>query len=77
MPFESAKNRMATQKPDPETGELLYKSVLQTVRRVAGQEGVLALWKGFLPNWLRLGPWQFVFWISYEGLRTRATGSGF
>jgi hypothetical protein len=24
----------------------------------------------FLPTWARLGPWQLVFWTSYEHLRS-------
>ncbi|CAA6662246.1 unnamed protein product [Spirodela intermedia] len=36
-----------------------------------------ALWKGFLPTWARLGPWQFVFRVSYERLRRAAGLSSF
>ena len=28
-----------------------------------------ALYKGFMPVWLRLAPWQIIFWTSYEQLR--------
>ena len=42
MPFESAKNRLASQRVDPKTGKLPYKGTFQTIRAVAGQEGVLA-----------------------------------
>jgi hypothetical protein len=38
MPFESAKNRMAFQKPDPATGVKPYRSALQTMRAVAASE---------------------------------------
>jgi solute carrier family 25 uncoupling protein 27 len=41
------------------------------------QEGLAALWKGFGPTWLRLGPWQFCFWVTYEELRLQTTGEGF
>jgi solute carrier family 25 uncoupling protein 27 len=39
--------------------------LLQTSRK----EGVLALYKGFLLTWSRLGPWQLTFWVSYEQMR--------
>merc|ERR1712222_257721 len=44
-------------------------------RKVVANEGPLALYKGFIPGWLRLGPWQLVFWCSYEQLRI-LTGIG-
>ena len=36
---------------------------------------IVALWKGLLPTWARLGPWQMAFWVAYEKLRN-ATGTG-
>ena len=48
MPFESAKNRMAFQKKDA-NGQLPYRSTLQTFSKVVASEGILSLWKGFLP----------------------------
>ena len=50
-----------------------YDWLVKTVRH----EGVTALWKGFLPTWARLGPWQFVFWVSYEKLRQASGISSF
>eukprot|EP00041_Stephanoeca_diplocostata_P005908 m.71009 g.71009 ORF g.71009 m.71009 type:complete len:314 (+) comp16068_c0_seq8:119-1060(+) len=54
-----------------------YPTMLSCVVGTVKQEGVAALWKGFFPTWLRLGPWQFCFWLSYEHLRMQTTGSGF
>ncbi|CAN0923594.1 Mitochondrial uncoupling protein 3 [Linum grandiflorum] len=50
-----------------------YDCLVKTVRN----EGLAALWKGFFPTWARLGPWQFVFWVSYEKLRRVAGMSSF
>jgi solute carrier family 25 (mitochondrial oxoglutarate transporter), member 11 len=47
MPLEACKNRMASQKPDPVSGKLPYKSIIQTLTKVASQEGFLALYNGF------------------------------
>lgn len=38
---------------------------MQTVRH----EGFSALYRGFLPTWLRMGPWNIIFFISYEKLK--------
>jgi hypothetical protein len=35
--------------------------------------GVGALWKGWLPTWLRMAPWSLVFFVTFEQLR-RITG---
>ena len=37
----------------------------QTVR----YEGCRALYKGFVPTWLRLGPWNIIFFVSFERLK--------
>jgi len=54
MPFETAKNRMAFQQRDA-SGQLPYRGTLQTFRTIALHEGVLAMWKGFLPYYARCG----------------------
>jgi hypothetical protein len=42
---------------------------IKTVR----SEGILALYKGFLPAYTRLGPWQFVFFITFEQVNKMAS----
>lgn len=37
----------------------------QTVRN----EGFSALYKGFIPTWFRMGPWNIIFFITYEQLK--------
>lgn len=55
MPLEATKNRMASQKPDKVTGKLPYKSIVQTLQKVSSEEGFLALYRGFLPYYMRCG----------------------
>jgi solute carrier family 25 protein 14/30 len=45
----------------------LFASVFlfQTVRH----EGAMALYKGFIPTWLRLGPWNIIFFVTFEQLK--------
>jgi solute carrier family 25 oxoglutarate transporter 11 len=70
MPFESAKNRMAFQKPDPITGHLLFRGTFQTISHVVRQTGVASLWSGFLPYYVRCGGHTVVMFIAIEQLRT-------
>lgn len=69
MPFESAKNRMAFSRPDPTTGVSPYRSTLQTIGAVAAREGVLKLWSGFPPYYLRCGGHTVFMFIFVEQLR--------
>ena len=38
---------------------------------------IKSLYIGFIPNWLRLAPWQFIFWNSYEFYRIKFGLDGF
>ena len=53
MPLETTKNRMAFQKPDPVTGILPYRGTLQTIGEIVRREGLLKLWAGFPPYYMR------------------------
>ena len=69
MPFESTKNRMAFQKPDPKTGLLPYRSTVQTITTIAKTEGVLSLWNGFIPYYCRCGGHTTTMFIFVQWLR--------
>ena len=43
------------------------------MRKTVAAEGVLALWKGWLPTWMRMAPWSLTFFVTFEQLR-RITG---
>lgn len=64
-PADVVKTRMMNQA----AGVAVYRNSLDCLTKTVKAEGVMALWKGFFPTWTRLGPWQFVFWVSYEQLR--------
>lgn len=36
-------------------------------------EGPLALYKGFVPAYARLGPWQLVFFLTFEKINALAS----
>ncbi|KAF5449591.1 hypothetical protein F2P56_030021 [Juglans regia] len=67
-PADVVKTRMMNQAAGKE-GKIMYTSSYDCLVKTVRIEGLRALWKGFFPTWARLGPWQFVFWVSYEKLR--------
>jgi solute carrier family 25 oxoglutarate transporter 11 len=68
MPLEAAKNRMAGQKPGPD-GKLPYTGSLQTITKVVRKEGVLGLYKGYLPYYLRCGGHTVSMFILVQKIR--------
>lgn len=70
-PADVVKTRMMNQATNKD-GKAMYLSSYDCLVKTVKFEGIKALWKGFFPTWARLGPWQFVFWVSYEKFRTIA-----
>ncbi|XP_037477981.1 mitochondrial uncoupling protein 3 [Triticum urartu] len=73
-PADVIKTRMMNQGLE---AKALYRNSYDCLVKTVKHEGLTALWKGFLPTWARLGPWQFVFWVSYEKLRQASGISSF
>ena len=42
---------------------------MDCIRKSVRKEGLLSLYKGFLPMWLRSAPWVLVFWVANEQFR--------
>jgi solute carrier family 25 uncoupling protein 27 len=64
-PADVVKTRLMSQDPAKPQYRGMADCFLATLRG----EGVRGLYKGFLPTWARLGPWQLTFWLTYEQLR--------
>lgn len=47
----------------------LYEGTIHCGMQTVRTEGVMALYKGFIPAWLRMGPWNIIFFITYEQLK--------
>jgi len=75
-PADVAKSRIMNQSVQAD-GTMLYRGTVDCWIKTVKAEGFLALYKGFLPGWLRLGPWQLVFWCTYEQLRLASGMGGF
>ena len=75
-PADVVKTRMMNQAVSKEE-KIVYRNSYDCLVKTVRIEGLKALWKGFFPTWARLGPWQFVFWVSYEKFRQIAGLSSF
>lgn len=47
LPFDMMKTRLQNMKPDPATGLMPYKNVLDCGMKIVKQEGVMTFWRGF------------------------------
>ena len=54
-----------------------YKNIGDCIIKTINNEGILSLYKGFIPIWFRLAPWQLTFWVSYEKMRILSGLDGF
>ncbi|XP_060072944.1 kidney mitochondrial carrier protein 1-like [Ylistrum balloti] len=75
-PIDVVKTRMMNQKALKSTvvGEAaavqtIYTSSIDCLTQTVRNEGFMALYKGFIPNWFRLGPWNVIFFITFEQMK--------
>ncbi|XP_077988353.1 kidney mitochondrial carrier protein 1-like isoform X2 [Glandiceps talaboti] len=74
-PVDVAKTRMMNQKQlkvhlqKAGQDRRLYKNTVDCLFKTATTEGFRALYKGFIPSWLRMGPWNIIFFLTYEQLK--------
>ena len=71
-PVDVIKNRLMNQAASGEGR--MYSGMLDCATKTIRNEGVLALYKGFVPQWLRLGPWCMVMFISFEQYKVLVRG---
>lgn len=72
-PIDVVKTRLMNQcnniRPQPGGAiPIIYTSSFDCLMQTIRFEGIPALWKGFTANWMRLGPWNIIFFMSYERL---------
>ncbi|XP_075447229.1 kidney mitochondrial carrier protein 1 isoform X1 [Ascaphus truei] len=68
-PVDVVRTRMMNQRTICNVATSSYKGTLDCLLQTWRNEGFFALYKGFWPNWLRLGPWNIIFFITYEQLK--------
>ncbi|XP_013388976.1 mitochondrial substrate carrier family protein ucpB-like [Lingula anatina] len=68
-PVDVVKTRVMNQKKMEGKHGHLYKSSWDCVVKTVRSEGILGLYKGFFPNWMRIGPHTIVTFFIFEQLR--------
>ncbi|KPJ08204.1 Mitochondrial uncoupling protein 4 [Papilio machaon] len=76
-PADVMKTRLMNQPVGPDGRGLLYRGLVDCVRQSVKNEGVLTLYKGFLPTWVRMGPWALVNWVAFENIMLAVGGKPF
>ena len=64
-PFDIARTRIMNQPHDKQ----LYKGLVDFMVKTIRNEGPLALYKGFTPQWLRFGPFTVIQLMTWELLK--------
>ena len=67
-PIDVTKTRLMNQR-NFGGNEIKYRGMVDCFVKIVKNEGFPALYKGFLPNWMRKGPWCVVFFLVYEQIR--------
>ena len=70
LPLDITKTRIQNQRPDAK-GVLPYSNMFQALVKIPREEGVLALWKGYIPYFARGGGhtiFMFVFVEQYKNM---------
>lgn len=52
------------------TNLIYFNNSFECLMSIVRNEGVMALYKGFVPSFLRMGPWNCIFFLTYEKLKT-------
>jgi len=63
-PFDVIKTRIMEQS----MMRPLYRNGVHCLIKTMHGEGLLGLYRGFIPTYFRIGPWQALFFLSYENL---------
>jgi len=69
-PADVIKTRVMSQKINPD-GTKQYKNAFHAFSQIVKLEGVGGLYKGFWPNFYRIGSWNIVMFMTFEQLKKR------
>lgn len=76
MPFDLIKSRLMAQRPDPITGEIPYKGVVDCVTKIVRSQGPLGLYNGFSAYYGRCAPHAMIVLMSKDSI-TKAYRNAF
>jgi len=69
LPFDFVKSQMQSQKPDPATGQLPYKSSIDCVMQIMKQGGPLRFYAGFPTFYVRIAPHAMITLIAQDAIK--------
>jgi len=70
-PVDVIKTRIMNQKVNPD-GSRQYRNLIHAAIKIPTEEGLRGLYKGFLPNFARIGSWNIVMFMTLEQLKKAA-----
>jgi len=76
MPFDLIKSRLMAQRPDPATGEMPYKGVLDCISKIIRTDGPLGFYNGFSAYYGRCAPHAMIVLLSKDSI-TKAYRNAF
>lgn len=68
LPFDLIKSRLMAQKPDPATGEMPYKGVLDCALKIGKTDGPRGFFSGFTAYYGRCAPHAMIILLSIESI---------
>ncbi|XP_041978737.1 mitochondrial uncoupling protein 4 [Aricia agestis] len=76
-PADVLKTRLMNQPVGPDGRGQIYRGMIDCLQQSIRNEGLMSLYKGFLPLWMRLGPWALINWIAFENIMLAIGGRTF
>ncbi|CAG9766027.1 unnamed protein product [Ceutorhynchus assimilis] len=72
-PLDVVRTRLMNQRKLKKAGNTvpykIYKGTLDCFVHTFKNEGFWAFYKGFIPTWVRMGPWNIIFFVTFEQLK--------
>ncbi|EDW12156.1 mitochondrial uncoupling protein 4C [Drosophila mojavensis] len=68
-PMDVVKSRIMNQPVAPSGKGVHYSGTIDCFKKLVQKEGAFAMYKGFFPYWMRIGPWTLIFWTTFEQIR--------
>jgi solute carrier family 25 oxoglutarate transporter 11 len=68
LPFDLVKSRLMAQKPDPVTGMMPYKGIVDCATQIAKKEGARGFFSGFTAYYGRCAPHAMIILLSIESI---------
>jgi len=76
MPFDLVKSRLMAQRPDPLTGEMPYKGIMDCITKIVKADGPIGFYNGFSAYYLRCAPHAMIVLLSKDSI-TKAYRNSF